>query len=508
MTGNFKGRMPERAGAQRYFSAEDLLEGQRVEGRWRRIAKDVLFYLALAAIVLFVYASFALAPDWYAEHWWKVQHETRKILNYRVDPLTRHLQALVQTVDAAGLPQGPGAWMTAAGLYGGVPVAIKVNAAGALSLGALQGGTPARCIGCIVIGGLNGGVPVALAVDSYGDVNATGGQFGTVCAPGDISVACLKDEFIGGQGTLANVGVGDLRWSNATIGSASTFTGLTGASPNLGLLQWTTASGQGDGSSIQLNGQAGNIYASLNTLGSAAPWDSEWIVEMSSTANTRMRVGFMNSLATCYTTNVTSISATCDGFWVRYDTNTPAAVNVGNNGITRSAGGVVTVTVATHGMSLVGQSVTIAGATGCTTSPNGTFVVASIPSTTTYTFAQAGAAETCGGNAPATSTPVVNNDYFFETKSGAGTPVAYAIDSGVAGAASQFFRFRIQSTTAGTICFSIFGNTGTLLTGPTCSSTDVATTTMVPDIHFVSDTAGTKVIDVDYFSYAATGLAR
>ena len=333
--------------------------------------------------------------------------------------------------------------------------------------------------------------------------------FGSLCEPGDVQSVCMKDEFIAnGPATLANGSFGDLRWQCTTIGSASTFTGLTGAFPNLGIAQWTTAAGQGDGSACQQNsGPAQNVFANFGALGSNVPWDSEFIVKMNATSNTRMRIGWMNALTTCYTTNVTSISATCDGFWVRYDTNIGnGAVNVGNNGITR-ASGVVTVTVAAHGLSLVGQSVTIAGATGCTTSPNGTFPITSIPSTTTYTFNQAGTNETCGGNAPATSTPVADTDYVFETKSGAGTPVATAVDTGVAGVTS-FVRARIQSSAGGTIIFSLYGPTGTLLAGPTSISTNVATTNMVPDFHFVSDTSGTKIIDVDYWSFVATGLAR
>ena len=538
MTGEFKGRLPERGGMPRYVTAKELLEKQSV-GRVRRFAQEAAFWLVLAIVLALVGFSFAYVPQWYALHRWKVQHISQgrpeadsilpmgldqplgmpgmRIARFRVNAAVHRLEAYVEPVALAGAPspgypaypapQAPGAWMTAAGLYRGVPVALKVNAAGALSLGSLIGGTPARCIGCIVIGGLNGGVPVALAVDSYGDVNATGGQFGAICAPGDITTVCMKDEFVSGQGSLANVGVGDLRWLNSTIGSASTFAAATGVFPNLGLLQWTTASGQGDGSSIQLNTCCGqNTGPFFGALGSNANWDSEYILKMSASTATRMRVGWMNALTTCYTTNVTSVSATCDGFWLRYDTNAPAAVNVGNNGIAR-ASGVVTVTVATHGMSLVGQSVTIAGATGCTTSPNGTFVVASIPSTTTYTFAQAGVDETCGGNAPATSTPVASTDYFFETKSGAGTPVATAVDTTVAGV-TTFIRVRIQSTVAGTIVFSLYGPTGALLAGPTSIGTTVATTNMAPDIHFVSDTSGAKIVQVDYWSFAATGLAR
>ena len=336
--------------------------------------------------------------------------------------------------------------------------------------------------------------------------------FGSLCAPGDIQSVCMKDEFIAnGPATLTNGSFGELRWDCTSISTGSTYSAANGVFPNLGIATITTSgAGQGNGTACQLNESPNQVSISIGhfgILGSNVPWDSEYIIKMGSTTNTRMRIGWMNALSTCYSTNVTSISATCDGFWVRYDTNIGnGAVNVGNNGITRSSG-VVTVTVAAHGLSLVGQSVTIASATGCTTSPNGTFAITSIPSTTTYTFNQAGTNETCGGNTPATSTPVADTDYVFETKSGAGSPVASATDSGVSGV-TTFVRARIYSLVAGTICFSIYGPSGTLLNGPVCSSTDVATTNMVPTFMFVTDTAGSKIISIDYWSFAATGLAR
>ena len=592
----------------------EYLKHQKVVKR-RRLWSDALFWGVLLLVAAFVVSAFVLAPDWYAEHAWRERQSKpvtldrplgmpgMRVAKFRVNPELHRLEALIEPIPSAGAPQGPGAWMTAAGLDGLTPVAIKVSANGTLATGADPGGAVTTCNpSCAVIGGLSGLTPVALKVGSDGTVatsggatgsvtsvattspigggtitttgtitcttcavtssglgqfasttsaqfagvisdatgtgsvvlgtsptlvtpnlgtpsalnlaNATGfpaggavGTFGISCAPGDITVVCMKDEFIAGQGSLASVGVGDWRWLNSTIGGASTFTFAAGAFPNLGQLQWTTTSTQSQGSSIQLNTCCGqNTGSFFGALGSNVPWDSEFIVKMGSTAATRMRVGWMNAVSTCYSTNVTSISATCDGFWLRYDTNAPAAVNVGNNGITRSSG-VVTVTVATHGMSLVGQSVTIAGATGCTTSPNGTFPVVSIPSTTTYTFAQAGTNETCGGNAPATSTPVASTDYWFETKSGAGSPVAFATDTTVAGVTS-FVRARIQSTVSGTIIFSLYGSTGTLLAGPTSISTDVATTTMAPTVMFVTDTTATKVIQVDYWSFAASGLSR
>lgn len=89
-------------------------------------------------------------------------------------------------------------------------------------------------------------------------------------------------------------------------------------------------------------------------------------------------------------------------------TPTQYNANVANNGFTR-AGSTVTVTTSAAHTLLYGMNVTIAGATGCATSPNGTFTILTVPTGTTFTFTQAGTAETCGGSAATAtvSTPAV-----------------------------------------------------------------------------------------------------
>jgi hypothetical protein len=91
------------------------------------------------------------------------------------------------------------------------------------------------------------------------------------------------------------------------------------------------------------------------------------------------------------------------------------SVNVAAGDISRSTAGVVTVTTSTaHGLG--GQwSVTVAGVTGCTTSPDGTFTVLEVPSNTTFTYAQSGTAETCGtgGTASWKSNVVLDSNTHF-----------------------------------------------------------------------------------------------
>jgi len=92
-----------------------------------------------------------------------------------------------------------------------------------------------------------------------------------------------------------------------------------------------------------------------------------------------------------------------------YYAQTPAKVSVAiaNNGFTRSAGGVVTVTTSTREPFTKWQNITIGGASGCRTSPNGTQQVAAtnFNPATSFTFNQAGTTEICGGSSATASYP-------------------------------------------------------------------------------------------------------
>src|SRR5712692_1872079 len=69
-------------------------------------------------------------------------------------------------------------------------------------------------------------------------------------------------------------------------------------------------------------------------------------------------------------------------------------VTIAANGAVRSSNAVTITTTAAHGF-VAGQSVVIAGVTD--TSFNGTFTIATVPSTTTFTYAQTGSNATSGG---------------------------------------------------------------------------------------------------------------
>lgn len=88
-----------------------------------------------------------------------------------------------------------------------------------------------------------------------------------------------------------------------------------------------------------------------------------------------------------------------------------------------------------------------------------------------------------------------DTDFTWVTRS-ASTPT-YSIVNAVA-ADTNFHHFKIRSTTAGTILFSVDGGTETSI------ATNVSTATMTLGIQAISRTSATKAVVVDFVSYLAT----
>src|SRR5712692_8114401 len=82
-------------------------------------------------------------------------------------------------------------------------------------------------------------------------------------------------------------------------------------------------------------------------------------------------------------------------------TATMVATIAASNGAVRAANVVTITTTSPHGLG-TGQSVTIAGVSD--SSFNGTFTIASVPSTTTFTYAQTGSNATSGGGTVSANT--------------------------------------------------------------------------------------------------------
>ena len=109
-------------------------------------------------------------------------------------------------------PQGNGAWITAAGLDGLVPVAIKVSSNGTLATGSDPGGAIQQCNACTVIGGLNGLQPVALKVGADGTVATSGGggSFATLTGGTNTTAAMV----VGTGASLTTSGTGTITATN------------------------------------------------------------------------------------------------------------------------------------------------------------------------------------------------------------------------------------------------------------------------------------------------------
>lgn len=82
-----------------------------------------------------------------------------------------------------------------------------------------------------------------------------------------------------------------------------------------------------------------------------------------------------------------------------------------------------------------------------------------------------------------------------------------ATSSAIAGDA-LFHRVRIRSTAAGTVEFTLYSASGAVQAGPTNISTNVPTGAMSPCVIIVTDTSATKAVNLDYFHFFWTGLAR
>jgi hypothetical protein len=74
--------------------------------------------------------------------------------------------------------------------------------------------------------------------------------------------------------------------------------------------------------------------------------------------------------------------------------------------------------------------------------------------------------------------------------------------------ANQYYRLRIYSTVAGTVNFQLLDNTGVSLATSACASGVPTVTTLVPQFILVTDTAASKAIGIDHFSFKQTGLSR
>ena len=247
-----------------------------------------------------------------------------------------------------------------------------------------------------------------------------------------------------------------------TIASSSTMTFvIAGAAGN------ETYSGTGKVRSVIDNDSAAEIFGSC-LFSDPSDDSAEFVIESATGTAFRVSVATGTSTAIAYPTGATIDSAELiqafdrvylfrDGLqtWEWHGTqgrNVSAAVLASN---------VVTVTLADHGLT-AGDSVVLAGIAGGVTNPNGTRVVASIPTADTFTFSLTGTNATYTAN---TGTAVTG---FTKVPAGAYTqPQVFEVASHDADVAS------------GLATFTVTGNT-TVATGDSVTIYDAT------DEHFIS----------------------
>lgn len=332
----------------------------------------------------------------------------------------------------------------------------------------------------------------AAAGTLYG--NSTSGSaapaFGTYASFGLLTSsptqAYFADEFASGSAN-ASAQVGALGWLFSTIGTAPAGANTAGVWPHIGIENFSTnaAATQGQGGSISVN------TGVLGSLSANSGWTATWIFALSQTTATRFSIGVTASLTSVIPTNA---------YFLRFDTNAPVAATIaaGPTGAVRNAGGnTATFTTGTHGFTVVGQTVTIAGVTDSTF--NGACVIATIPSATTFTCPNAGTANATSGSG--TATPVADTTFKYETVGASSLTAATVTDSTIA-ADTGWHKITISSATPGTIVFTLDSNS------PVSISTNVSASTMTPFAEIVTDASAQKTVGLDLFSFLATGLSR
>lgn len=323
-----------------------------------------------------------------------------------------------------------------------------------------------------------------------------GGFFGSAGSGGaggqfDSTTFLLKDEFVGASN--ASGVVGQLGWLIITIGSAPAVARVAGVTDHPAVDSFATnaSATAGQGGSLSLsNSTSAQTFASL---GSLANWDSSWVFRLQQTADTRMRIGYMNDLTTGPPTSWMGL---------RWDTNTAEIYNdasgaavfkyvctttdnaktietVGNAGAVRAANVVTIKTTTAHGFT-VGDAVTIAGVTDA--SFNGQFFIVATPLATTFTYAQVGGGATSGsGTATASLTTTANSAVVADT---------------------NYHTLRMRSVVPGTVLFSLDGGVESAL------STNCPTGAVTPTWQILTDASAQKLINLDYFAFQMSGLSR
>ncbi len=310
--------------------------------------------------------------------------------------------------------------------------------------------------------------------------------------PGSTDTIRLYEEFESGNTTT----IGSLGWTLTNVAGSQTvsYTPSSGTYPHLGIVRQATGTTIANGGTISLSQSTSNDQ--LGNLGTNTNWTATYIFELGQTTFTGFRIGLADVLNSRQPT---------DGYFLRFDTNAPTASTVATNGIVCTTSVCTLTTTAAHNMLLVGQTVGLTGVNACNSGRNGNHTVATIPSTTTYTFAGNGTAESgCGSGA--TSTPSAETTFKVDVRKGgasSGVSTTETVTGTSVTADTNWHKLVISSTTAGTIVFTLDGGTAIPVSTNVFSSGGLTAFETL-----VTDAAASKTVDWDLFTFSISGLGR
>jgi len=144
-----------------------------------------------------------------------------------------------------------------------------------------------------------------------GETDSNGGPYTLDLNPTETALFYLREEFCSGIATSSGQ-IGELGWSTQGIASGGTLSVQDGVANHPCLQRVQATNTAGSGRDLALNGF--NVWG-LNNLSAIAGWEAIWIFKLSSTTDSRFRIGFYNWAST-------PTAQPANGLWVRYDTST------------------------------------------------------------------------------------------------------------------------------------------------------------------------------------------
>jgi DNA-binding beta-propeller fold protein YncE len=181
-----------------------------------------------------------------------------------------------------------------------------------------------------------------------------------------------------GNGTVTSFAV--TITATSVVSTSSTGTAVASIDSGIGITITPTTATVGTGETFQFNATVAGVSGSNQGV----TWQVNGVTLGAASTGTISSSGLFTAPATAPTSNTATI--------------------VGTNGAVRNTNVVTITTAAAHGFA-TGQSVTIAGVSDTTF--NGTFAIASVPSITTFTYAQTAANATSGGGTAVSTSDAV-----------------------------------------------------------------------------------------------------